>query len=67
MKEHFKTTNGTIFQHNKRLFQNNERSDHSHKGMEQNDRFNTTKRNDHFNTTERNGKIVLTQWNRMEW
>ena len=55
-----------LFQHNKRLFQNNKWSDCLHKGMERNNRFNTTKRNNRFNTTEWNGTIILTQWNRME-
>ena len=49
-----------LFEHNERLFQNNEWSDRLHKGMERNDRFNTTERNDRFNTTEWNRTIVLT-------
>ena len=58
MNELFKTTNGTII--------SKQRSDRLRKGMEQNDRFNTTERNDRFNTTEWNGIIALTQRNGTE-
>ena len=43
-----------------------ERNDRLHKGMEWNDRFNTTEQNDRFNTTKWNGTMVLTQRNGME-
>ena len=75
MNNCFKATNGTIvsnqrterwFQHNERSFQDNQRNDCLHKGMEWNNHFNTTEQNDCFSTTGRNETILLTQPNGQE-